>query len=158
MIQILLVSNEDVCRSRIAQALLESFGRGMKITTAGVAVPSVIPRSLRTAMDENGLQNIGGKPQDAALFEHTPWDCILTLCPEAESYVKELGLSAKYYHAFDFKPIEDRDFQNEGVLRDQLTELHDTMYRELYKFHRDVLSDIIMPMCTCGANTYCRCE
>ena len=33
---ILLLSNEDTCRSRIAQELLHTFGRGMNISTAGV--------------------------------------------------------------------------------------------------------------------------
>lgn len=31
---ILLISNEDACRSRIAQELLHTFGRGMNISTA----------------------------------------------------------------------------------------------------------------------------
>ena len=33
---ILLLSNEDTCRSRIAQEFLHTFGRGMNISTAGV--------------------------------------------------------------------------------------------------------------------------
>lgn len=36
MKNILIVSNSDTCRSRMAQEILNSFGRGMKISTAGV--------------------------------------------------------------------------------------------------------------------------
>ena len=36
--------------------------------------------------------------------------------------------------------------------------LYETMYRELYEFYRDELSEQLLPRCTCGANTYCRCE
>ncbi|MBT9869619.1 hypothetical protein GPK99_12515 [Phocaeicola vulgatus] len=35
---------------------------------------------------------------------------------------------------------------------------YETMYRELYEFYRDELSEQLLPRCTCGANTYCRCE
>ena len=33
---ILIVSNNDACRSRMAMEILTSFGRGMKVFTAGV--------------------------------------------------------------------------------------------------------------------------
>lgn len=36
MKNILIVSNNDMCRSRMAQEILNSFGRGMKISTAGI--------------------------------------------------------------------------------------------------------------------------
>ncbi len=32
---LLIISNADSCRSRIAQALLSSFGKGMKVYSAG---------------------------------------------------------------------------------------------------------------------------
>lgn len=40
---ILLLSNEDTCRSRIAQELLHTFGRGMNISTAGVMEGNCVP-------------------------------------------------------------------------------------------------------------------
>lgn len=36
MMNILIVSNNDACRSRMAMEILTSFGRGMKVFTAGV--------------------------------------------------------------------------------------------------------------------------
>ena len=36
MKNILIVSNNDMCRSRMAQEILNSFGRGMKVSTAGI--------------------------------------------------------------------------------------------------------------------------
>ena len=46
MKNILIVSNSDTCRSRMAQEILNSFGRGMKISTAGVLVGNSVPRIL----------------------------------------------------------------------------------------------------------------
>ena len=38
MMNILIVSNNDACRSRMAMEILTSFGRGMKVFTAGGSV------------------------------------------------------------------------------------------------------------------------
>lgn len=35
MMNILIVSNNDACRSRMAMEILTSFGRGMKVFTYG---------------------------------------------------------------------------------------------------------------------------
>ena len=149
---ILLVSNEDTCRSRLAQALLESFGRGMKFTTAGVVAGRVVPESLIQILDEHGLALSHRAPVDLDEMADRSWDCIVTLCPEAEQHVRELQLKSRFYHSFSFSPLVSVESE------DEVTELHETMWRELYRFYRDTISDLVMPMCTCGANTYCRCE
>lgn len=51
---ILLVSNEDTCRSRIAQELLHTFGRGMNISTAGVMEGNCVPDVVCNVMEQNG--------------------------------------------------------------------------------------------------------
>ena len=49
-------------------------------------------------------------------------------------------------------------YEDETELEHRISELYETMYRELYEFYRDELSEQLLPRCTCGANTYCRCE
>ncbi|MCZ2663451.1 hypothetical protein [Bacteroides fragilis] len=44
---ILILSNADSCRSRIAQALLSSLGKGMKIYSEGAVTPAMYLRSQR---------------------------------------------------------------------------------------------------------------
>ena len=96
---ILLISNEDTCRSRIAQELLHA-GEELKFIT----------------------------------------------------------LDAKQQVHFNFEdPFKNR-FQNESEQEQQIAALYETMYRRLYEFYRDELSGQLLPHCTCGANTYCRCE
>lgn len=51
---ILLISNEDACRSRIAQELLHTFGRGMNISTAGVMEGNCVPDVVCNVMEQNG--------------------------------------------------------------------------------------------------------
>ena len=65
---------------------------------------------------------------------------------------------AKQQVHFDFEdPFKNR-FQNESEQEKQVASLYETMYRRLYEFYRDELSEQLLPRCTCGANTYCRCE
>ena len=52
---ILLISNEDTCRSRIAQELLHAFGRGMNISTAGIMEGNCVPDAVCNVMEQNGF-------------------------------------------------------------------------------------------------------
>ena len=80
------------------------------------------------------------------------WQC------EAEEELNFLTLNAKRQVHFNFEdPFKNR-FQSEGEQEQQIATLYETMYRQLYEFYRDELSEQLLPRCTCGANTYCRCE
>lgn len=52
MKNILIVSNNDMCRSRMAQEILNSFGRGMKISTAGILAGNSVPDVVCQVMDK----------------------------------------------------------------------------------------------------------
>ena len=62
MKNILIVSNSDTCRSRMAQEILNSFGRGMKISTAGVLVGNSVPDVVCLVMEQNGYDFSRRKP------------------------------------------------------------------------------------------------
>ena len=62
MKNILIVSNSDTCRSRMAQEILNSFGRGMKISTAGVLVGNSVPDVVCQVMEQNGYDFSRRKP------------------------------------------------------------------------------------------------
>ena len=59
---ILLISNEDTCRSRIAQELLHAFGRGMNISTAGIMEGNCVPDAVCNVMEQNGFSVSRKKP------------------------------------------------------------------------------------------------
>ena len=54
MMNILIVSNNDACRSRMAMEILTSFGRGMKVFTAGVLPGNGIPDTVFSLREQNG--------------------------------------------------------------------------------------------------------
>lgn len=90
MKNILIVSNSDTCRSRMAQEILNSFGRGMKISTAGVLVGNSVPDVVCLVMEQNGYDFSRRKPCDVATYAQQTWDYVITLCPEAEEVQKEM--------------------------------------------------------------------
>lgn len=158
MLDILIISNEDTCRSRMAQELLLSFGRGMTIFTAGATAGNGIPEVVTRVMGELGHDLSRKKPMAASTYAGQQWDVVITLCEEAKEVVETLGLKAKHTMSFQFASPLDKIGGDEEEQEQQLQELYQTMHRELYRYYRNVLSDLLMPSCTCGANTYCHCE
>lgn len=154
--EILLVSNNDICRSRMAQEILSSFGKGMKISTSGVLPGGVVPESVAAVMEQNGYDFSRRKAVDVDVYCHHPWDCVITLCPEAEGVRRDFDKEVKLWKHFHFDDPLQGYYGDEEELR--ISQVYETMNRELYEFYRDELSELLMPRCTCGANIYCRCE
>ena len=158
MLDILIVSNEDTCRSRMAQELLLSFGRGMTIFTAGAMAGSGIDSLVSQMMSEQGHELSRKKPMAVDLYRGQQWDVVITLCDEAKEAVATLDLKSKHLQHFLFADPFDKRGRDEEMQKSILLELYQTMHRELFRYYRNILSDLLMPSCTCGANTYCRCE
>ena len=72
---ILLISNEDTCRSRIAEALLDSFGRGMKFFTSGIKTPDTpwqgVPDAVINVLSKHHLEARGQKPHIPSSYNRT---------------------------------------------------------------------------------------
>ena len=155
---ILLVSNSDICRSRMAQKILSSFGYGTKIFTSGVLPGRVVPSSVVGVMEQNGYDCSRKKASDVDIYCHQPWDYVITLCEEAKEVEGDFNKEVKNWKHFSFDDPFQHIYEDETELEHRISELYETMYRELYEFYRDELSEQLLPRCTCGANTYCRCE
>ena len=147
---ILLVSNSDICRSRMAQKILSSFGYGTKIFTSGVLPGRVVPSSVVGVMEQNGYDCSRKKASDVDIYCHQPWDYVITLCEEAKEVEGDFNKEVKNWKHFSFDDPFQHIYEDETELEHRISELYETMYREL--------SEQLLPRCTCGANTYCRCE
>lgn len=88
---ILIVSNSDTCRSRMAQEILNSFGSGMKICTAGVLAGNIIPDVACRVMERNGYSLSRKKPCDVRTYVRQSWDYVITFCQEAEEAEEEMA-------------------------------------------------------------------
>ena len=146
MMNILIVSNNDACRSRMAMEILTSFGRGMKVFT------------VFSVMEQNGYHLSHKKPVDVELYCHQPWDYVVTLCREAEESRKDFDNVVRNWKHFLYNDPFQAYYNDEDLVEQQVAEVYDLMHRQLYEFYRDELSEQLLPRCRCGANTYCRCE
>lgn len=155
---ILLVSNDDCCRSRMAQELLNSFGRGMLLSTAGIMEGNYISDVVCNVMEQNGYSVSRKKPSVIQSYTRQSWDYVITLCQEAEDELKYMNLKTKHYARFYFEDPFKKRGQSEDEQEQQIAALYKVMYRDLYEFYRDELNEQLVPRCTCGANIYCRCE
>lgn len=159
MKNLLIISKSDACRSRMAQEMLNSFGRGMKISTAGVCVGNSLPEVVCQVMEGKGYDFSHRTPCDVTVYARQNWDYVITLCPEAEQAGKDIqgevgeSFSFRFTDPFQQGGIHVADEQEERVMA-----LYDVMYKELYEFFRNELMEKLLPRCSCGANTYCRCE
>ena len=147
-----------MCRSRMAQELLTSFGRGFKITTAGVAEGNAVPDAVCRVMQQKGYEISRKKPTHLSVYTNRKWDFVVALSKEAADEINQVGLEAEHTAMLIFDdPLDDMSL-SEDEKELQIATLYQDMYKTLYEFYRDVLSELTMPRCTCGANTYCRCE
>ena len=160
MINILIISDGDACRSRIAAGLMLSFGRGMHIVTAGVDPESVVADIVGEVMSERGLEQPVGEPKDVkdiathmaeqiANGKSRGADYVIALTPDAAATAKKLFTNNK---------IVNLDFEPRGNSKESIEELAQEMFRSLFRFYKDTLEEELMPACTCGANIYCKCH
>ena len=109
-------------------------------------------------MEQNGYDCSRKKASDVDIYCHQPWDYVITLCEEAKEVEGDFNKEVKNWKHFSFDDPFQHIYEDETELEHRISELYETMYRELYEFYRDELSEQLLPRCTCGANTYCRCE
>ena len=83
---------------------------------------------------------------------------VITLCPEAEEVQKEMQGVVRKYVSFNFADPFRGGIHADDEQEERVVALYDAMHKELYEFFRSELMEKLLPRCSCGANTYCRCE
>ncbi|EXY33353.1 arsenate reductase domain protein [Bacteroides fragilis str. 3397 T10] len=109
-------------------------------------------------MEQNGYDFSRRKPCDVATYAQQTWDYVITLCPEAEEVQKEMQGVVRKYVSFNFADPFRGGIHADDEQEERVVALYDAMHKELYEFFRSELMEKLLPRCSCGANTYCRCE
>lgn len=81
---LLIISNADSCRSRIAQALLSSFGKGMKVYSAGTMPTAEIHPLVLKLIKETGIEPNTQPPHSIREYTNENWDHIIVLSGTAD--------------------------------------------------------------------------
>ena len=109
---ILLISNEDTCRSRIAQELPACIWQGNEyLLRQELWRGTAFPTAVCNVMEQNGFSVSRKKPSGVGAYTHRSWDYVITLC-------KEAGEELKFYHSgcqaagriFDFEDPFKKSF------------------------------------------------
>ena len=137
------------------------FGSGKKESAkkpaAGILAGNSVLDVVCQVMEQNGYDFSRRKPCDVATYAQQTWDYVITLCPEAEEVQKEMQGVVRKYVSFNFTdPFQGGIHEDEQ--EERVRALYDIMHKELYEFFRSELMEKLLPRCSCGANTYCRCE
>lgn len=158
IMNILILSNADSCRSRIAQALLSSLGKGMKIYSAGTAPAAEVHPLVLKLIKETGIEPDTRPPHSIYEYTNKSWDAVIVLSGTTDEIRNHFSKEVKhwYYLPFDEQfptiPADGTDLW-EGLLR-----LKEEIGKKIYELYRDELKEQLLPRCTCGANDFCRCE
>lgn len=139
-IKIFFLSNQNSCRSQMAEAILRSFDPNLEIFSAGIQpVDHVSPVAIEV-LAEKGIKLAPTVPQHYSKFDHMEFDYLITvgdgtadqldLPPIKCKRKMHLGFSNPYKH-----------FKNRDELKHKCSEIRDELFAELdYFYHR-----IIMP-------------
>ena len=99
---ILILSNADSCRSRIAQALLSSFEKGMKIYSAGTAPAAEVHPLVLKLIKETGSEPDTRPPH--SIYENTnkSWDTIIVLSETTDEIRNHFSKEVNHWYYLPF--------------------------------------------------------
>lgn len=96
---VLVLCTGNSARSQLAEGFLQSRDPDLEVHSAGTEpARRVNPYAVR-AMEEIGIDISGGKPKHVRQFRELPFDCVVTVCGEADESCPILrGRAGKRLH------------------------------------------------------------
>ena len=95
---LLIISNADSCRSRIAQALLSSFGKGMKVYSAGTMPAAEIHPLVLKLIKKTGIEPNTQPPHSIREYTNENWDHIIVLSGTADDIRNLFRKEVKHWY------------------------------------------------------------
>jgi arsenate reductase len=136
-ISIFFLSNQNSCRSQMAEAILRSFDKDLEIYSAGIdPVDHISPVAIEV-LNEIGVKLEQSVPQHYSKFEKLEFDYLITVGDGTVENLK-IPLTIKYkrkMHLGFQNPY--KHFKDRNELREKCCEIRDEIYIELdYFYHR----------------------
>ena len=134
---IFFLSNQNSCRSQMAEAILRSFDKELEIYSAGIEPVDHISPVAIEVLGDIGIKLEPSVPQHFSKFEHIDFDYLITVgdgtvenlkIPPSIKYKRKmhLGFQNPYKH-----------FKDRNELKLKCEEIRDEIYVELeYFYHR----------------------
>lgn len=137
--KIFFLSNQNSCRSQMAEAILRSFDKNLEIYSAGIdPVDHVSPVAIEV-LDEIGIKLNPTLPQHFSKFDNIEFDYLITVgdgtienlkIPASVKFKRKLhlGFQNPYKH-----------FKDRNDLKEKCKEIRDEIYAELDYFYNRII-------------------
>ena len=112
---LLIISNADSCRSRIAQALLSSFGKGMKVYSAGTMPAAEIHPLVLKLIKETDIEPNTQPPHSIREYTNENWDHIIVLSGTADDIRNLFRKEVKHWYHVGSPDTPERRYTKKNV-------------------------------------------
>lgn len=136
--KIFFLSNQNSCRSQMAEAILRSFDPKLEIYSAGIEPTDHISPVAIEVLAENGIELEPLEPMHYSKFKDVEFDYLITVGDGTNEELKippihfkrklHLGIHNPYKH-----------FKNRKELIEKCREIREEIYSELDYFYHNIL-------------------
>lgn len=140
--KIFFLSNQNSCRSQMAEAILRSYNNGLEIYSAGIDPAGHVSPVAIEVMAEAGISLEPHVPQHYSRFAHMEFDYLITV---GDGTAEELKIPPIRYkrkiHLGFHNPYKNS--KNKEEIRQKCREIRDEIQTELdYFYHRILLKQL----------------
>lgn len=134
--KIFFLSNQNSCRSQMAEAILRSFDKELEIYSAGIEPSDHVSPIAIEVMAEKGINLEPQEPRHYSKFKDVEFDFLITV---GDGTTEELKIPPIKYrrkmHLGFHNPY--RNARNKEEIRQKCREIRDEIYTEMdYFYHR----------------------
>lgn len=136
--KIFFLSNQNSCRSQIAEAILKSFDKSLGIYSAGIEPVNHISKVAIEVLAEIGINLEPAKPHHFSEYKDIYFDYIITVGDgtNEELNIPPINYKQKLHLGIHnpYKRFRDRD-----ELKEKCREIRDEIYAELDYFYQKMI-------------------
>lgn len=95
--KILIICTGNSCRSQMAHGFMQSFGKNIEVYSAGTKPAEAVNEKAIEVMSEVGIDISDNTPTNISNYLKDHWDCVITVCGDAEKNCPVFQGMVKYH-------------------------------------------------------------
>ena len=135
---IFFLSNQNSCRSQMAEAILRSFDKNLQIYSAGIQPVDHISPVAIEVLKEIGIELKPSVPQHYSKYKNIEFDYLITVGDGTNEDLKIPALKYKRKLHLGFRNPYKR-FKNREELKEKCIGIRDEIFSVLEYFYRNIL-------------------
>ncbi len=136
--KIFFLSNQNSCRSQMAEAILRSFDKNLEIYSAGIEPVDHISPVAIEVLAEIGIELKPSEPLHYSKFENMEFEYLITVGDGTNEELKIPPIKYKRKLHLGFHNPYKR-FRNRDELKKKCREIREEIYSELGYFYHKIL-------------------